>query len=358
MPVDMSTLVADTAGEQMPSMLPFTDDDFAPAWRESLELLPVLGDSKVEQGFNGIFSFTPDGFSIMGEHRELSGFWVAEAVWVTHSAGVAKATAEWIIDGTPTHRRARMRSVPLRGRGPHRRVHPHHQFAGVRRGVRHHPSAPVPRSVARAADQPVLSRGNRSSGAFFYEGGGWERPAWYEANAALAQRLRADGLAFPERDEWSAKFWSPISIAEAHWTREHVAMYDMTPLTRYEVAGRGAAAFLQRLTTNNVDKSVGSVTYTLLLDETGGVRSDLTVARLDDDRFQVGANGPMDFDWLTRHLPDDGSVTVRDITGGTCCVGVWGPRPATWCSRCVTTTCRTRGSSTSARCGPTSAPSR
>jgi glycine cleavage system aminomethyltransferase T len=55
------------------------------------------------------------------------------------------------------------------------------------------------------------------------------------------------------------------------------------------------------------------------------VRSDLTVARLAADRFQVGANGPIDFDWITRHLPDDGSVTVRDVTGATCCVGVWGP---------------------------------
>ncbi|PRC54840.1 sarcosine dehydrogenase, partial [Mycobacterium sp. ITM-2017-0098] len=85
-----------------------------------------------------------------------------------------------------------------------------------------------------------------------------ERPAWFEANAALAQQLFDDGVPVPRRDEWAAKFWSPISIAEAHWTREHVAMYDMTPLTRYEVAGPGAAAFLQRMTTNNVDKSVGS----------------------------------------------------------------------------------------------------
>ena len=148
-------------------------------------------------------------------------------------------------------------------------------------------------------------------------------PAWFEANAELAQRLRADGLAVPERDEWSSKFWSPISIAEAHWTRNAVAMYDMTPLTRYEVAGQGAAAFLQQMTTNNVDKSVGSVTYTLLLDETGGIRSDITVARLAADRFQVAVNCPMDFDWLTRRLPAD--VTLRDITGGTCCIGVWGP---------------------------------
>ncbi|MBJ7340943.1 FAD-dependent oxidoreductase [Mycolicibacterium sp.] len=324
MPVDLSNLAADTAGEQMPSMLPFTDEDFVPAWRESVKLLPVLTDSKIEQGFNGIFSFTPDGFSIMGEHRDLSGFWVAEAVWVTHSAGVAKATAEWIIDGTPStdchecdlyrfEDVARTDEFILTTSSQafvevYDIIHPH-QFREALRGLR---------------TSPFYAR-QQELGAFFYEGGGWERPAWYEANEALAQRLRSEGLAFPERDEWSAKFWSPISIAEAHWTREHVAMYDMTPLTRYEVAGRGAVALLQRLTTNNVDKSIGSVTYTMMLDDDGGVRSDLTVARLASDRFQVGANGPMDFDWISRHLPADGSVTVRDITGATCCVGVWGP---------------------------------
>lgn len=102
-------------------------------------------------------------------------------------------------------------------------------------------------------------------------------------------------------------------------------MYDMTALKRLDVTGRGAAAFLQRLSTGNVDKSVGSVTYTLLLDEDGGIRSDITVARLGRDHFQVGANGNLDLDWFARHLPADGSVQVRDITAGTCCIGLWGP---------------------------------
>lgn len=322
MPVDMVTLTADTAGEPMPSMMPFTDEDFAPAWRAAADLLPALQDSKVEEAFNGIFSFTPDGMSIMGEHRELAGFWVAEAVWVTHSAGVAKATAEWIIDGTPsidTHECDLYRFEDV-ARSPkfimqtssqafvevYDVIHPH-QYRTALRGLR---------------TSPFHAR-HTELGAHFYEGGGWERPAWFETNAALAQQLFDDGLPAPRRDDWASKFWSPISVAEARWTREHVAMYDMTPLTRYEVAGPGAAAFLQRMTTNNVDKSVGSVTYTLLLDETGGIRSDLTVARLAQDAFQVGANSPMDFDWLYRHKPAD--VTLRDITGGTCCLGVWGP---------------------------------
>jgi glycine cleavage system aminomethyltransferase T len=155
-------------------------------------------------------------------------------------------------------------------------------------------------------------------GAYFLEGGGWERPHWYEANAGLVE-----GLRLPGRDAWSARHWSPVAAAEALATREKVALYDMTPLRRLEVTGPGALDFLDRMTTNNLRKKPGTVTYTLLLDESGGIRSDLTVARLAPDRFQVGANSPADLDHLLRHAPD--GVRIRDITSGTCCIGVWGP---------------------------------
>lgn len=324
MPVDMTTLLTDTAGEPMPSMLPFTEDDFAPGWAASADLLPALGDSKVEEGFNGIFSFTPDGFSIMGEHRDLSGFWVAEAVWVTHSAGVAKAMAEWIVDGAPQTdvHECDLYRFEEPAKSPEFILATSSQgFVEVYDIIHPHQYRAEPRELRVS---PFYAR-QKELGAHFFEGACWERPAWYEANAPLVEELSAQGVTFPDRDDWSGRFWSPISIAEARWTRDHVALYDMTPLTRYEVSGPGACALLQQLTTNNVDKRPGSVTYTLMLDETGGIRSDLTVARLDDELFQVGANGPLDMDWITRHLPETG-VTVRDITGGTCCIGVWGPR--------------------------------
>lgn len=324
MPVEMATLLTDTAGESMPSMLPFTDEDFAPGWAASAELIPALSDSKVEEAFNGIFSFTPDGFSIMGEHRGLPGFWVAEAVWVTHSAGVAKAMAEWILDGTPATdvHECDLHRFEEPAKSPEFILKTSSQaFVEVYDIVHPHQYRTEPRDLRIS---PFHAR-QRELGAHFFEGGCWERPAWYEANAPLVAELADTGMAFPDREDWSARFFSPISIAEARWTREHVALYDMTPLTRYEVSGPGACAFLQHLTTNNVDKRTGSVTYTLMLDETGGIRSDLTVARLGENTFQVGANGPLDMDWILRQLPDTG-VTVRDITGGTCCIGVWGPR--------------------------------
>jgi glycine cleavage system aminomethyltransferase T len=158
-------------------------------------------------------------------------------------------------------------------------------------------------------------------GAEFLEANGWERPQWYAANEPLTA-----GMTIIEPNDWAAQHWSPIVAAEARATRESVAMYDMTALTRLEVTGRGAVALLQRLLTGNIDKSIGSVTYCLLLDVDGGIRSDVTVARLGARRFQLGANGHLDLDWLRRHAPADGSVQIRDITAGTCCIGLWGPR--------------------------------
>ncbi|MDQ0778685.1 glycine cleavage system aminomethyltransferase T/glycine/D-amino acid oxidase-like deaminating enzyme [Streptomyces aurantiacus] len=303
---------------EMPSSFPFTAEDWAPSWDDCRRLLPALRESEIEEGFNGVFSFTPDGMPVLGESSALRGFWLAEAVWVTHSAGVAKAVAEWMVHGRPeidVHECDLTRFEDAQRSPSYVRDRGSQQFVEVYDVL--HPLQPMERPRPLRVS-PFYAR-QQELGACFLEGGGWERPHWYEANAPLA----ASHGALPERDAWSARHWSPIAAAEARATRERVALYDMTPLRRLEVTGPGALDFLHGMTTNNLRKKPGAVTYTLLLDETGGIRSDLTVARLGPDRFQVGANSPADLDWLTRHAPSD--VAVRDITSGTCCVGVWGP---------------------------------
>ncbi|MFE0853125.1 GcvT family protein [Streptomyces mutabilis] len=301
----------------MPSSYPFTPDDWAPSWEDCRRLMPALRGAGIESGFNGVFSFTPDGMPVLGESRTLRGFWLAEAVWVTHSAGVAKAVAEWMVNGRPAidvhecdlsrFEKAQRSPAYIRERGSQ-------QFVEVYDVV--HPLQPMDRPRPLRVS-PFHAR-QQQLGAYFLEGGGWERPHWYEANACLAE-----GLRLPARDDWSARHWSPVAAAEALTTRQKVALYDMTPLRRLEVTGPSALDFLDRMTTNNLRRKPGAVTYTLLLDETGGIRSDLTVARLAPDRFQIGANSPADLDHLLRHAPAD--VRIRDITSGTCCIGVWGP---------------------------------
>ena len=319
MPIDAHDILPVDAAEVMPSVLAFTEEDFAPGWAGAQSLLPAAREAKVEEGFNGLFSFTTDNLPLLGESSAVKGFWVAEAVWVTHSAGVGRAVAEWLVNGFCA-------SFDLHECDVNR--FEAHQLAPAYVRARDcqnyievydiiHPLQPMdePRPLRTT---PFYPRQRELSG-FFLEFAGWERPQWYGANEAL---LAGRDIVMP--GHWAARYWSPIVGAEAQATRESVALYDMTTLKRVEVTGRGAAAFLQWVTTGDVDKSVGSVTYCLLLDQDGGIRSDITVARLAPDLFQVGINGNLDVEWLRRHAPDD--VVVRDTTAGTCCVGVWGPR--------------------------------
>lgn len=326
MPVrlDEVTDSTDVSPSTMPSILPFTPADFAPSWKQSRLLLPCLENAEIEEGFNGIFSFTPDGAPLIGESPDVAGFWIAEAVWVTHSAGVARSVAQLLVGGRS--------EIELHGCDVHRfepvQVSPEYVSETSQQNFVEiydilHPLQPrlSPRNLRVS---PFYSR-QRELGAVFLENAGWERPHWFEANADLLSQLPPEWIP-PERDSWSARYHSPIAAAEAWRTRTAVAMYDMTPLKRIEVSGPGALALLDRLTTGKIDKSVGSVTYTLALDEAGGVRSDLTVTRLSPDTFQVGANGNLDLDYFRRQAPTDGTVHLRDITGGTCCLGLWGPR--------------------------------
>ncbi|MER6788884.1 FAD-dependent oxidoreductase [Streptomyces sp. NPDC000658] len=320
MPVTADDILSVDEADGMPSVLKFTEDDFADAWAETQALLPATREAKIEEGINGLFSFTTDNFPLLGESPDLKGFWVAEAVWVTHSAGVGRAMAEWLVDGFCSS--FDLHECDVNRFEPHQLSPEYVLTRDCRNFVEVydilHPLQPSgdPRPIRTS---PFHAR-QQEHGAFFLEANGWERPQWYEANARLVE---GRSLAVP--DDWAARYWSPVVAAEAQVTRETVAMYDMTALKRLEVAGPGAAAFLERLVTGKVAKSVGSVTYTLLLDHDGGIRSDITVARLARDLFQVGANGNLDLDWFARHLPADGSVQVRDITPGTCCIGLWGP---------------------------------
>ncbi len=334
MPVDLDELPRyspdEITHERMPSSLEFTPEDFAGEWEATKELLPELAQTQVQRGFNGIFSFTPDGGSLVGESREVDGFFVAEAVWVTHGAGIAKAVAELIsqgysntdLSGCDLNRFEDALTTP-----EYVSETSQQNFVEIYDVL--HPLQPrvSPRDLRLS---PFHDR-QVELGAFFLETNGWERPHWYEANASLLDSLPAEWAA-PERDEWSSMFHSPIAAVEAWKTRTAVAMYDMTQLKRFEVKGPGAGPLLHSLTTSSMLRKPGAVSYTLLLDEAGGITSDITVAILDKETYQVGANSNIDFAYISRKAREQSAadpsqwVTVRETTAGTCCIGLWGPQ--------------------------------
>ncbi|KAL2870910.1 GcvT family protein [Aspergillus lucknowensis] len=335
MPVEAASLgrtPSQVDERNMPSRLQFTDEDFQPAWQESQRLLPSLQGGGVDDGFNGIFSFTPDGGPLIGQAPNLDGFYVAEAVWVTHSAGVARAMAEILTQGwsavdVSECELSRFEDVQLNREYVSETSQ--QNFVEIYDII--HPLQPreSPRSLRTSpfyAEQVHL-------GAFFMELGGWERPFWYEANAGLVRSLPAHWRPV-ERDPWSSRFYSPIVAAEAWKTRNAVAMFDMSSFHRFIVSGPGATSLLQRLTTAElVSARPGSIVYTLLLNDNAGIRSDIFLTRLDKTTYQIGANSATDLAYLRREARSHPHTTtpknwvqVLDITGATCCIGLWGPR--------------------------------
>ena len=154
-----------------------------------------------------------------------------------------------------------------------------------------------PRNVRCSPFQPRLE----ALGAVFFESAGWERPQWFETNRDLI----SDDAA-PVRIGWEAEHWSPIQAGEHRATRERVAMFDLTAFTKIEVSGPGALDYLQSIAANQIDRPVGKVIYTAMLNERGGIQCDLTLTRLARDRFLVltgGASGIRDLAWLRGHAP-------------------------------------------------------
>ena len=158
-------------------------------------------------------------------------------------------------------------------------------------------------------------------GAAFGEKSGWERANWFEPNAERGgESLRPRG--------WAGRLWSPAIGAEHRACRETAALFDETSFAKLEVAGAGAADFLEGLCANRVARDVGTVTYTQMLNPRGGIECDFTVTRLADDRFRIvtgTAFGRHDLAWIQSHVPEGGSVQVEDATSKLACLGLWGP---------------------------------
>jgi dimethylglycine oxidase len=309
-------------GEEQPSIVPFNAGDFATAAAEAGRLLPPLAGVELTRRLNGLMSFTPDGAPLLGETADVRGLWLGEAVWVTHSGGAGRALAELMTHGDVHLDLHECDPQRFDGHGLSRayaRARGAQQYREVYDVIHARQQSEQARGLRRT---PFFSR-EAGLGAAFFESAGWERPQWYEANAGLP----TDGMS--ARSDWSAREWSPTVAAEHVACRERVGIFDLSPFTKVEVSGPGATAYLQHLAANDVDRPVGTIVYTAMLAPRGGIMCDLTVTRVDDDRFLVvtgGAVGKHDLAWMRRNLPQGTAVHLDDRTSSLCCLGVWGPR--------------------------------
>jgi glycine cleavage system aminomethyltransferase T/glycine/D-amino acid oxidase-like deaminating enzyme len=303
---------------------------FEPIMEGAIRRVPQMADARVSRVINGPEAFTPDNEFILGE-SDVRGFWLAAgfcAHGIAGAGGIGRQMASWIVDGEPELDLWKMdiRRFGTAYRSPAytlaRSIENYATYYDI-----HYPNE------ERQAGRPLRTSPTYDDlaalGAVFGEKSGWERPNWFEPNADDPRFGGRDHLERLRPRGWAGQYWSPAIAAEALATRQAAALFDETSFAKLEVTGPGSCAFLQRVCGNDIDRAVGSIVYTQLLDRRGGIQADLTVTRLASERFMLitgTAYGNHDLGWLRSQRTDDELVEIRDVTSSRVCLGLWGPR--------------------------------
>ncbi|MCH9682441.1 MAG: FAD-dependent oxidoreductase [Deltaproteobacteria bacterium] len=297
-------------------------DRMTPYVEKAMSRVPLSLDTGVKKFFCGPESFTPDLSPIVGEAPELRNYFVAaglNSIGIITGGGLGKVLAHWIVHGRP--------EVDVTGMNIDR-LHPYQTNAEYRRTRTveslgmvyqcHYPTRSM--QTARGCKKSALHDRLAARGAYFKDVSGWEGPDWYAPEGTTPD---------PGPLSWGRPTWFPHWEAEHRAAREGVIVMDMSFMAKFLVQGRDAGRALDFISANRVDGDPGLITYTQWLNEGGTLEADLTVTKLDDERYWVVASDTAHrhaLTWMQRNFPADAHVFATDVTSGYTQINVQGPR--------------------------------
>ena len=307
-------------------------DRLMPHVEAAIARVRAFAEVGVKEVYNGAIPYTPDGSPMVGPAWGLDNFWLNEghSFGVTAAGGAGWQLAEWITEGEPS---IDMMGVDPRRFGPYAsrgylRAKNEEAYANV--FSVHYPDEE--RTAARPLKRSPCYDRMAALGAVFGSVYGWERPNWFappgyalsEADMARPDVLLNETGAPPDaegnlRERWSfrrSNYFEHVGN-ECRHVHEKVGLLDMSAFAKFEVSGSGAAAWLDSLMANRIPKTVGRLSLCHMLTPLGGVRSEFTVYKSAAGQFYLASAGAYerhDLDYLSKHLPGDGSVTLQKVT--------------------------------------------
>jgi glycine cleavage system aminomethyltransferase T/glycine/D-amino acid oxidase-like deaminating enzyme len=294
----------------------------SPYLEQAMNRVPISLQVGIKKFFCGPESFTPDLRPIVGEAPELRNYFVAaglNSIGILTGGGIGRVLANWIINGSP--------DVDVTGFNIDR-LHPYQANPQYRRARTieslglvykcHYPT--MTPQTARGVKRSAIHDRLATAGAYFKDVSGWEGADWY-APSGSEPRV--------EKHSWGRQNWFPWWQAEHRAAREGVVLMDMSFMSKFLVQGRDAGRVLNYISANNVNGRSGTITYTPWLNERGTLEADLTVTKLNDERFLVVVTDTMHRHaetWMKRHIGDHAHAFVTDVTSGYCQLNVQGPK--------------------------------
>lgn len=299
-------------------LLPENHERFAPLAELATKVTPVVGEVGVRTFLNGPIPSSADGDFVLGRPAGFDNVFVAAGIFygIAAGGGAGEMMAEWILRGEPSldlwPSDIRRFSAFQTSRA--------YMYPRAVEHYAHHYKLRYPNAESESARnlrRSPLHDKLAARGAVFGSKNGWERPLWF-APAGVAA---VDQLA------WLSPGWKAHVAEEHRAVRERVALIDQTSFAKFELVGPGALADINALCVSNMDRPVGSVIYTQLCNDRGGIEADLTITRLADNHFYIvtGASfGLHDSDWIRRHI-DAATTVLVDVTSAWSVINLAGP---------------------------------
>ena len=284
--------------------------------------VPALETAGIKQLVNGPESFTPDGNFILGEAPELKNLFIGagfNAFGIASGGGAGMALAEWVAKGAAPYD---LWPVDIRRFG---KVHQSTDWVRARtlEAYGKHYTIAWPseeHQSARPTRRSPLYAHLNAQGACFGEKLGWERPNWF-ADLKAGEEPK-------DRYSYQRPGWWHAVKREHQAAREAAVLIDQTSFAKFTLKGPDAASALNWIAAGNVDRAVGSLTYTQMLNAKGGIECDLTVARIAEDEFYIVTGtgfATHNFDWINRNLPAGANAQLIDVTSGSAVLSLMGP---------------------------------
>jgi 4-methylaminobutanoate oxidase (formaldehyde-forming) len=300
---------------------------FEPLMAGAIRRFPFLADAAAVRLLCHPDAMTPDANPLLGPMPGVHGFWMAAGLSLNGfggAGGIGRVMAAWMTEGDPD-----LDVHPYRAwrfGDPYR--DPVYAAETAREAYRYYYRLRYPYdsdTAGRPRRLSPLHGRTQDAGAVFGTKHAWERPDHYEPG----RRWRLSG-----EDQraygWEQPSWFEPVSDEHRAVRERAGIIDLSSFGKIEVSGPGAIALLQRVAANDMDRPVGAVVYTPMLDARAGFLADVTITRIADDRFRLVTGAGYvagDLGWLRANIdPGDGAVELRDVSDELGCVGLWGPR--------------------------------
>jgi 4-methylaminobutanoate oxidase (formaldehyde-forming) len=302
--------------------LPPDWERMGPFLERAMSRVPITTRVGIRKFFCGPESFTPDLRPIVGEAPELDGYFVAaglNSIGILTGGGMGRALAHWIMHGTP--------DVDVTGFNIDRlQVYQSNRAYRRARTVEslgmvyqcHYPNLTL--KTARGARRSPFHAQLAQLGAHFKEVSGWESPDWYGEPGTTPE---------PGPLTWGRPAWWDRWAREHQAARDGVVAMDMSFMGKFLVQGRDAGTVLDRISAKAINGAEGRITYTQWLNDSGRLEADVTVAKLESDRFLVVVTDTMIRHvgtWLRRHTPETAHCVTTDVTSAYGQLNIQGPK--------------------------------